>query len=351
MENTANRREDEVFCISCGATIRKEAVICPKCGIKQKSINSQLNVGVKTPIGQFIRIGILFALLIFLVVIASIMSSGMFINLINLRNIMRQFVPMLIIGISILVVMSSGGIDLSIGSLVGLTSIIVGTFNGSFTGTLCAVLVGLLFGLINGIMAVKTPVKAFIVTITTMTLIRGIALTVSNGNPKQFQVDSEYFPIQVFLALLIVGFSFFLLFRKHGIIDNGKITVSSSNDNVSIVYYLLSAFSAVVVGIFLSFRLRTGVPMAGNGYEVDAIIIAILGGAVCGYAAINLISTIIAALLMVMLTNFFTLSGVSIFVQNILKNGCIIYCFCTYYCKGGYDPKRKKGHNNQQCHK
>lgn len=60
MDNTVERKENEVFCTSCGAIIRKEAVICPKCGVKQVSIRPQKNVGVKIPVGQFIRIGVLF---------------------------------------------------------------------------------------------------------------------------------------------------------------------------------------------------------------------------------------------------------------------------------------------------
>jgi ribosomal protein L40E len=104
----------------------------------------------------------------------------------------------------------------------------------------------------------------------------------------------------------------------------------------------LSAFSAVIAGIFLSLRLRVGTPMAGSGYEVDAIIVAILGGAVCGYAAIYLFSTIIAALLMAMLINFFTLSGINHYTQIILKIIVLFIGFIPIIIKGIMIPKEKK---------
>lgn len=278
----------------------------------------------------------------FLVIIANVMTSGLFLNFRNFADIMRQFVPLLIIGISTLVVMSSGGIDLSVGSLIGLTGVIVGTFNGSFIVVICAIFVGLVFGLINGVIAVKTPIKAFIVTAASMTLIRGIAFAISGGTPRQIQVNSKYFPIHVFLALLIACFSFFLLFRKYGIVDNGKINGASLKDNnIPITYYLLSAFSAVITGIFLSFRVRAGMPAIGTGYEVDAIVIAILGGAVCGYAAINLISTVIAALLMAMFVNFFNLTSISVYVQSILKMAVLFIGFLPIIIKEVMSPKEQ----------
>ncbi|MDR1930104.1 MAG: ABC transporter permease [Treponema sp.] len=276
----------------------------------------------KIQMGEFRRIGVLFAIMILFVIIAGIISRN-FLTFNNIRSIMYQFIPLLLIGVSMFVVMSFGGIDFSIGSLVGLSGVIVGIFKGSFAGALLALVIGLLCGCINGLIAVKTPVKAFLVTIATATLIRGIAFTVSGGMSKPFRPNSNYFVyfvIQVLLAVVVVGASCFLLSGNYGIPDKEKTSVSSSKkDTISILSYLLSAFSAVIVGIFLSFRIISGQPAAGDGYEINAIIIAILGGALCGYAAIHIASTIIAALLFAIMVNFFVIAGVNLFVQNILK--------------------------------
>jgi ribose transport system permease protein len=341
MENINGK--NEVFCISCGTIIRKEAVICPKCGVKQMAVNTQIYSNIQ--IGQFIRIGVLFVLLFFGVIVASVTSvtSGVFLNPSNIRNIMYQYIPLLMTGVVTFLVMNSGGIDFSIGSLIGLTSVILGIFNGSILGATMALFVGLIFGCINGLIAIKTPVKSFIVTIATMTLIRGIALAISDGQPKQIQVNSTYFSIQLLLVMLVVGVSFFLLFKKYGMVDKGNINFSSlKRDNISILYYLLSAFSAVIVGIFLSFRIRVGIPTAGSGYEVDAIIVAILGGVACGYAAINLVSTIIAALLLAVMVNFFNLNGINVYMQIILKIVVLFIGFIPLFVKGAMVPEEKK---------
>jgi ribose transport system permease protein len=187
---------------------------------------------------------------------------------------------------------------------------------------------------------VKLPVKAFLVTLATMSLIRGIAIAVSGDQIRTIQVNSNYFWIQVLFSIIVVGFSSFVLFRNYGIIDEGNKNVSSlKNDNMSILYYLLSAFSAVIVGIFLSFRMRSGQPTAGSGYEVDAIIVAILGGAICGYAAINLVSTIGAALLLAMLVNFLNLMNMGSSVQMILKIVLLFIGFVPIIIKGIMAPQ------------
>jgi ribose transport system permease protein len=341
MENTVVKNENEVFCGSCGSKIRKEAVICPNCGVRQMPLTTRIST--KIPVGQVLRIGVLLLCLFLLIVGASIGTGMVFISPRNLVNIMRQFVRLMIMGVTAFVVMSSGGVDFSIGSLVGLTGVFVGTFNGSFLGIIIALFAGIVFGCINGVIAVKTPVKPYLVTIATMTLIRGIALAISGGTAKPVQVSSDYFPIQVLLAVLILGFSFLLLFKENGIFDSKKVNNSlSAKNDVYILYYLLSSFSAVIVGIFLSFRLRVAQPMVGSDYEVDALLIAILGGALCGYGAINIVSTIISALLVAVMVNFFILTTINSFTQNILKIVVLFIGFIPVIIKGFMIPKEEK---------
>lgn len=284
--------------------------------------------------GQFIRIGILGTLL-FWVIYAGGAITPNFSRLSNFRGITHQLVPLLMIGVSTFLVMSSGGIDFSIGSLMGLTSVIAAVFNGSSGGVLAAVFAGLAFGGINGLLAVKTPVKAFLVTIATMSLARGIALRISGGTPKQLDINTNYFFIEVFLALLLVGLSFFLLFKEHGIFDKEKPNQPiSGGKNVHILYYLLSSVSAVIAGTFLFFSLGTGMPMLGNSFEIDAIIIAILGGAVCGYAAANLLATALAALLLAVMVNLFNHTGMGAYTQTILKITVLFLGFIPLVIKG-----------------
>lgn len=293
--------------------------------------------------GQFIRIGILGTLLFWVIYTGGTITPN-FLRLSNFRSIADQFVPLLMIGVSTFLVMSSGGIDLSIGSLIGLTSVIAALFNGSFGGVLLAVFAGLVFGGINGFLAVKTPVKAFLVTIATMSLARGIALRVSGGTPNQLEINSNYFFIQVFLALLLAGFSFFLLFKEHGFFDKENTNPPlSGGKNIHILYYLLSAFSAVMAGVFLFFRLGTGMPMLGNSFEIDAIIIAVLGGAVCGYAAANLIATVFAALLLATMVNLFNHMGIGAYTQTILKITVLFIGFIPLVIKGLMASKAKTG--------
>jgi ribose/xylose/arabinose/galactoside ABC-type transport system permease subunit len=135
MENELEKSENEVFGTS--------------------SVNPQ--GGEKIPIGQFIRIGVLFVIMIFFAVIAGKFSPS-FSTSRNVRMITYQFMSLLLIGASTFVVMSFDGIDFSVGSLIGLSSVILGIFNGSFAGVLFAIVIGLTCGCINGLIAVKTPV-------------------------------------------------------------------------------------------------------------------------------------------------------------------------------------------------
>lgn len=221
--------------------------------------------------------------------------------------------------------MRSGGIDFSVDSLAALTGMIVAASSSLPIGVVFAIFISLLIGFINGIISIKTSIKPYIVTFAMMFLIRAIAFRI----PKRdilIKVNSEYLHIQILLLIFIFGVTFFLLSRNYGIIEKKNQNSSLvKNSNISILYYLLSALSAGIIGIFLTFYQGVAFPQSNTYFEVDAIMVAVLGGVFLGYAAINLISVIIAALINTMLYFFFIQSA---FHTRLLVNITILLlCF------------------------
>jgi ribose/xylose/arabinose/galactoside ABC-type transport system permease subunit len=290
--------------------------------------------------GQFTRIIFLSISLFVLVVFGSLITGGQFIAIYNVRNIIYQFITFVMIGVSTFVVMSSGGIDFSIGSLVGLSAFIVASFNGSFVGSIIAIFISLIVGFLNGFIAVKTTIKPFIITIATMTLIRYIGFAISNGDSKNFFVASDYFLVLLFFALFVIALSYFLL-KRYGNNEEYNNGITKTKNDIHILFYILSSFSASVVGIFYAFRLRSGLPHAGAGFEIDALIIAVLGGALINYAPINIFATIIAALLFSVLRNLFLLAGINSYIYNILSIVILFIGFIPIITKGGLIPIKK----------
>ena len=240
-------------------------------------------------------------------------------------RILRKFICSATLGITAFLVMRSGGIDFSVDSLAALTGMIVAASSSLPIGVVFAIFISLLIGFINGIISIKTSIKPYIVTFAMMFLIRAIAFRI----PKRdilIKVNSEYLHIQILLLIFIFGVTFFLLSRNYGIIEKKNQNSSLvKNSNISILYYLLSALSAGIIGIFLTFYQGVAFPQSNTYFEVDAIMVAVLGGVFLGYAAINLISVIIAALINTMLYFFFIQSA---FHTRLLVNITILLlCF------------------------
>ncbi len=301
--------------------------------VKDKSFLEILNK-FKTGIG-----------LLVLVIVLSFMSPY-FLTIPNLLNVVRQVSIIAIISFGMTMVILTGGIDLSVGSMLAFSgAIAAGMMVNSGLNVFLAILIGLAagtaLGLFNGIAVAKAKLPAFIVTLAMMTVARGFTLIYTNGRPiSGFGETFRFFgagylariPIPVVIMFILL-FVIFVLLKKtplgryiYAIGGNEKATKLSgiNTDKIKIAVYGLNGFLAAVSGIILTSRLNSAQPMAGEGYELDAIAAVVLGGTSLSGGSGSVVGTIIGALIIAVLNNGLNLLNVSSFYQLVAKGAVIL---------------------------
>lgn len=299
----------------------------------------------KTKMKENQNLGTILALII-LMIFVSILNPA-FLQSNNLLNLMRQLIINGFIALGMTFVILTGGIDLSVGSTLALTSAIFAGLlqNGMNTGLaiLIALVLGLVLGLLNGILITKGKLAPFIVTLATMTIFRGLTLVYTDGRPIAGPRDDFAFkflgkgqflgiPFQVILFILA-----FLVLRMilnktalgrkiYAVGGNEKASfISGINiDKVKIWVYVISSLMAVLSGLVLTSRLNSAQPTAGAAYEMDAIAAVVLGGTSMTGGSGSLTGTLIGILILGVLNNGLNLLGVSSFYQQIVKGIVIL---------------------------
>jgi len=252
----------------------------------------------------------------------------------NIFNLVRQTSVIAVVAVGMTFVIISGGIDLSVGSIVGASSIIVSLLliNGVpiILAVLITLLVCLVLGAISGMFIYEGNVPPFIATLGMMSMARGLALLLSGGKnltglPRTFisfaQASILGIPMLTIVLIIIMAIAFFVLSRTR--FGRNVYTIGSSAEvarlsgiNMRVNYYaiyMLNAFLSGVAGIMLTSRLSSGIPTAGNMYELDAIASVVIGGASLSGAEGSVLGTIIGALIMSTLRNGGNLLGVDPF--------------------------------------
>lgn len=299
------------------------------------------------------KFGTLFILLV-LILIMTILKGDKFLSVNNFMNILRQ---QSIIGLMALGVMSTiitGGTDLSGGSVIALCSCVIASLAhpielGSnigeyplFVPILAGILVGTLCGLINGVFVAYGNVPPFIATLGMMTAARGLALIISGGKPingftKTFeQIGGGSLlgiPIPIYILLLGTLLQYLYLHRsKYGTyvyaIGGNENAAIVSGINVKLhkamVYAIAGAFTGVAA-IVLTSRTLAGNPGYGSGYELDAITVAVIGGTSFSGGVGKVVNTLIATVIMGVLTNGMTMMKLDPYIQMIVRGGIIVF--------------------------
>ncbi|MDF2679447.1 MAG: ABC-type transporter, integral rane subunit [Brevibacillus sp.] len=303
------------------------------------------------------RLGIGLAIILLFVYLS--FSSSYFLDVNNLMNILLQVSISSILAIGMTFVIIGGGIDLSVGPLTALSSVILGLsihqgFGVGIPLVLCIVM-GAVLGLINGIVIAKCKVPAFIATLGMMSIARGVALYITNGQsihmfPDSFVAISSgtigIVPLPVIYALAVALIASFVLnYTKFGryvyAIGGNKEAVRLSGINTTIIeiwVYIISGITCGIGAIILAGRLNAAQPIAGVGYELDAIAAVIIGGTSLSGGEGKISGTIMGAILIGMLKNGLNLMNVSPFLQQIIIGLVIIGAvFYDKYRRGKKD--------------
>lgn len=244
--------------------------------------------------------GVRYALFIVLAVwlLGMSLASEYFLTWTNLLNVARQAAPIVIIAVGMTFVMATAGIDLSVGSLVALVSVVIVTGLGwgapTFAIILGALLVGVLSGLVNGAF-VRMGLPAFVVTLASLTTLRGIAFVVSDGYAVPVEsafvvwlgrgeIAGIHVPILIAIAVSAAGWLLLTQtrFGIHALAIGGREDAARAMGiNIGrmrlLVYALVGALGALG-GIVLTGRLGNGSPNAGIMLELDVISATVLGG-------------------------------------------------------------------------
>ncbi|MEI6196741.1 MAG: ribose ABC transporter permease [Verrucomicrobiota bacterium] len=286
-------------------------------------------------------------LVISLFVISATLSFAIpnFLTVSNLINVVRQISINGILAVGVTFVLLTGGVDLSLGSLVALTGVVAacaahpGQFSVVVPVTL-GLLAGAACGAVNGFVITKGKVAPFIVTLGMMTVARGLALVVSGGRPvsdlsssfTRLGGDVVGVPIPAIILAVITLLSFLLLRNMrigryiYAVGGNETATrMSGINVNaVKLFAYSVCGGLAGLAGVVLAARITTGQPNAGVGYELDAIAAVVIGGTSLSGGVGGVGGTILGALLIGVINNGLDFLNVSSYYQAIVKGVIIV---------------------------
>lgn len=290
---------------------------------------------------QWLRLA---ALILFCVLFG--LFSDAFLRPSNLLVVARQSSIIAIVAIAELLVLLAGGIDVSVGSLAGLSGIVaagvmVGT-QSVFLGIAAGLAVGTFFGLVNGLVITRLGIQDIIATLAMLFAAHGMIYAYSGGHPiYEGMIPSFFFlgqgsigPISmpiVFALLISLVVSFVLNQTKLGrqiyaVGGSRDVAYTSGIDvnRIKVIVYTLSGFLCAMAGVIVTARLASGQPATGDTFMLDAVSAVILGGASLGGGQGSVLGTLIGVAIIGVLSNGLTLVGATYYTQEILKGVMLV---------------------------
>ncbi|AOR72251.1 sugar ABC transporter permease [Burkholderia stabilis] len=279
------------------------------------------------------------------VCVAMMIASPGFLSAANLENVLRQVSINAIIAVGMTCVILTGGIDLSVGSVMALSGTLAAGLMVAGVNAVAAlaigIAVGLGFGFLNGVFVALAGMPPIIVTLATMGIARGLALIYTGGYPIDglpdwvaFFGSGKVLGIQApVLIMLIVYASAWLLLEGmpfgryvYAIGGNEQATrlTGVRVARVKLIVYTLAGLTSALAAIVLTGRLMSGQPNAGVGFELDAIAAVVMGGTSISGGRGAILGTLVGALLLGVLNNGLNMIGVNPYVQNVIKGGIIL---------------------------
>ena len=292
----------------------------------------------------FIKYALYFALIAMVIILS--FASDTFLKPSNIINVLRQISIQAIIAVGMTMVIILGQMDLSVGAIVAFASVVnallvmkVGIpVVPAILLTLC---LSSLWGLLNGVITAKFKLHAFLVTLATLTLIRGITYTLTGGYPIGGLPKSFYefgsghlfkIPYPVIYMAVIYAIGMFVLRntpfgRSIYSVGGNAEAARLSGINIfraKVAVFVISSFLAAIGGIILSSRLRAGSPEVGLGWELDIVAAVIIGGTNIFGGEGKLTGTLVGMLFVGILTNGMILLDVTPYMQQVVRGIVIL---------------------------
>ena len=292
--------------------------------------------------GSIISIALFF---IFVCLVFSIWTEA-FLTAPNLLNIVRQSAPLLIVAAAMTFVITTGGIDLSVGSVLALAATLsAASLQAGIPWPLVIVLMlamGGVIGAIQGFFIAYERIPAFIVTLAGLSVIRGLALLITAGYSIPVEAQSPFtaigrawflgMPVPALIALVVLVIAFLVFNRTPfgryvtGVGANAEAVRRAGINTrfVVLCVYILSSMAASAAGVILAARLGSGSSNAGQGFELDVIAAVVLGGTSLFGGRGTVVGTVLGALTVAVIANGLVLAHMSPFLTPIVTGSIIL---------------------------
>jgi ribose transport system permease protein len=285
-----------------------------------------------------------------LVILAVAISfiSPRFLTTGNILNVLRQTSINAVIATGMTFVILTGGIDLSVGSILAYSGVIMAALLATqvplFASIVLVLALGAAIGVVTGLVITKGKVQPFIATFVSMTLLRGATLVFTDGKPISADVGpAEQFaflgqgygfgvPVPIFIMVGVLGVAYYVLrhtrFGRYVYALGGNEEAARLSGlrtgRIKTAVYAVSGLLSATAGIVLTSRLSSAQPTAGAGYELDAIAAVVVGGTSLSGGSGRILGTLVGALIIGILNNALNLMNVSSYYQMIAKGVIIL---------------------------
>lgn len=263
----------------------------------------------------------------------------------NISNVARQVSINAILAVGMTCAILLGGIDLSVGSVMALSgTVTAGMMIAGIPPELAiagGLAIGMLFGAANGFLIAYGKMPAFIVTLASLGIARGIGLVYTGGYPISGLPESfsflgrgAVFGLQTPILMMLIVYAIIYVVLTHTPFGRHVYAIGGNEEaarlsgipvpKIIMAVYTISGFTAGIAGMILTSRLMSGQPNSGVGFELDAIAAVVIGGTAMNGGRGAIIGTLIGAMLLGVLNNGLNLAGISPYIQNIIKGVIIL---------------------------
>lgn len=286
-----------------------------------------------------------FLILIIEFVIFSVANSS-FLTPSNILSVGRQMSFTGIAAIGMTLVMLTGGIDISVGSMLAMAGVLCAKLSADlgmplWVAVIFTLLLGALFGLVNGVSVTRFHIPALIATLATQTILKGIAYLITNAVPVKNLSDTYKFlgqgylfgivpvPLVITIALFVLAWWYLdktYLGRRVYLAGGNEEAARLSGINTKLTItstYVLSGIFAAIAGVLMAARLGSGQPSVGSGFEMDVITATVLGGINVNGGKGRVVNVFVGACIMGVLANGMTMMNINQYLQWII-NGVVL---------------------------
>lgn len=282
---------------------------------------------------------------ILLLIVSSILSDS-FLTITNISNLLRQVAPIGLVSIGMFLVILTGGIDLSVGSILAFIGVVFALLSYEVyypIALLLSIVFGIMCGVVSGYLVAYQHIASFIATLAMMTIVRGGGFLLSKGAPITVGeysssiltlANGTFLGIPYSAIILFVAFGIVYVLLKYHVYGRKVIALGSNEEavrlsginvkQIKMSVYVLAALLTTIAALLMVGRTGVGTPNVGVGMELDAIAAVVIGGASLSGGKGTVFHTLLGVFILGMIGNIMNLLDVTSYLQQLIKGVIII---------------------------